>query len=98
MLNKSRLKSIKQYITEEGIFPTNIVINIDKNRLRFERIHQESSGDDESGVSGWLDIKPTYKSAWIIDGQHRLYAYSGHERASKSRLSILSFDGLLIID
>src|SRR3990172_13239586 len=94
MLNKSRLKSIKQYITEDGIFPTNIVINIDKNRLRFERIHQESSGDDESGVSGWLDIKPAYKSAWIIDGQHRLYAYSGHERAPKGRLSILAFDGL----
>jgi DNA sulfur modification protein DndB len=93
MLNKSRLNKIRQYITDDGIFPTNIVINIDKNRLQFERIHQEGDSDD-SGVAGWLNIRPTYKSAWIIDGQHRLFAYSGHERAAKSRLSVLAFDGL----
>lgn len=93
MLNKGRLNKIRQYITEDGIFPTNIVVNIDKNRLQFERIHQEGDPED-SGVAGWLNIRPTYKSAWIIDGQHRLFAYSGHERAAKSRLSVLAFDGL----
>ncbi|HEY6250747.1 MAG TPA: DGQHR domain-containing protein, partial [Candidatus Angelobacter sp.] len=93
MLNKSRLNKIKQYISEDGIFPTNIVVNIDKNRLQFERIHQEGDPED-SGIAGWLNIRPTYKSAWIIDGQHRLFAYSGHERATKSRLSVLAFDGL----
>jgi DNA sulfur modification protein DndB len=92
MLNKGRLNKIRKYITDDGIFPTNIVVNIDKNRLQFERIHQE--GDPESGVAGWLVIRPAYKSAWIIDGQHRLFAYSGHERAAKSRLSVLAFDGL----
>jgi DNA sulfur modification protein DndB len=93
MLRKSRLNKIREYITDEGIFPTNIVINIDKNRLQFERIHQEGDPED-SGIAGWLSIRPTYKSAWIIDGQHRLFAYSGHERAAKSRLSVLAFDGL----
>ncbi len=98
MLNKSRLKSIREYITEDGIFPTNIVVNLDKNRLQFERIHQESAGEIENGICGWLDIRPAYKSAWIIDGQHRLYAYSGHDRAAKSRLSVLAFDGLAASD
>lgn len=93
MLNKGRLNKIRQYITDDGIFPTNIVVNIDKDRLQFERIHQEGDPED-SGVAGWLKIRPTYKSAWIIDGQHRLFAYSGHERAAKSRLSVLAFDGL----
>jgi DGQHR domain-containing protein len=93
MLNKGRLNKIRQYITDDGIFPTNIVVNIDRNRLQFERIHQEGDPED-SGVAGWLNIRPTYKSAWIIDGQHRLFAYSGHERAAKSRLSVLAFDGL----
>jgi DNA sulfur modification protein DndB len=93
MLQKNRLNRIREYITDNGIFPTNIVINIDKNRLQFERIHQEGDPED-SGVAGWLSIRPTYKSAWIIDGQHRLFAYSGHERATKSRLSVLAFDGL----
>jgi DGQHR domain-containing protein len=94
MLNKTRLKSIRRYIADDGIFPTNIVVNLDKNRLQFERIHQQSSGDLDAGICGWLDIRPAYKSAWIIDGQHRLYAYSGQERAAKSRLSVLAFDGL----
>jgi DNA sulfur modification protein DndB len=94
MLKKSRLRKIREYITEDGIFPTNIVVNIDKNRLQFERIHQEGE-TEESGVAGWLNIRPTYKSAWIIDGQHRLFAYSGHDKAAKSRLSILAFDGLV---
>ncbi len=93
MLSKGRLNKIREYITDSGIFPTNIVVNIDKNRLQFERINQEGDPED-SGVAGWLSIRPTYKSAWIIDGQHRLFAYSGHDRAAKSRLSVLAFDGL----
>jgi DNA sulfur modification protein DndB len=92
MLNKNRLQKIQEYISKDGIFPTNIVINFERNRLQFEKIHQESTSD--SGVCGWLDIRPAYKSAWVIDGQHRLYAYSGHERAEKGRLSILAFEGL----
>ena len=94
MLSKSRLKKIKEYITENGIFPTNIVLNIDSNRLTFQKVRQDSDTDVENGILGWLDIKPSYKSAWIIDGQHRLYSYSGHEKASKSKLSVLAFEGL----
>ncbi len=91
MLNKGRLRRIREYISQDGIFPTNIVVNFEAKRLRFERIQQE---DQENGVLGWLDIRPTYRSAWIIDGQHRLFAYSGHERANTSRLSVLAFEGL----
>lgn len=96
MVSKSRLSTIKKYISEDGVFPTNIVLNIDKERLSFERVKQSNSKLDEteSGTLGWLDIKPAYKSAWIIDGQHRLYAYSGHERAHNSHLSVLAFEGL----
>ena len=96
MLSKSRLGKIKQYISEDGIFPTNIVVNLENKRVRFDRVRQENDyrTDPENGVLGWLEIHPTYKSAWIIDGQHRLFAYSGHEKASSSLLSILAFEGL----
>jgi len=96
IVNKSRLKSIRQYISDKGKFPTNIVINLDKKFLTFSRAHQES--EQEEAVLGWIDIKPSYKSAWIIDGQHRLFAYSGHENATKDRLSVLAFEGLLPSD
>lgn len=96
MLSKSRLNKIRQYISDSGIFPTNIVVNLDKKRLTFERIKQDNDKQeqDESGILGWLTIRPTYKSAWIIDGQHRLFAYSGHPRAKTSHLSVLAFEGL----
>jgi DNA sulfur modification protein DndB len=97
MLNRKRLSDIAEYIQEDGIFPTNIVINIEKNRLNFHRIQQDADPkrNPDSGLLGWLDIRPTYKSAWIIDGQHRLFAYSGHERAAQSLVSVLAFEGLL---
>lgn len=93
MVSKSRLNKIKEYISNQGIFPTNIVINLEKNRhLRFEKAKQESDRDE--GVFGWLNISPSYKSAWIIDGQHRLFAYSGHELSKKGILSVLAFEGI----
>lgn len=96
MLAKARLTKIRQYISEAGVFPTNIVVNLETKRLTFQRIKQEhqKAEQDESGILGWLDLRPTYKSAWIIDGQHRLFAYSGHPRAKTSHLSVLAFEGL----
>jgi len=96
MLAKSRLNKIRQYISDSGVFPTNIVVNLESKRLSFQRIKQDNSKDEQrdSGVLGWLDIKAAYKSAWIIDGQHRLYAYSGHQRAASSHLTVLAFEGL----
>jgi DGQHR domain-containing protein len=94
MLSKGRLSKIRQYIEDDGIFPTNIVLNLEKNKMSFQRSAQEEGASTENGVAGWLDIKATYKCAWIIDGQHRLFAYSGHPKAPKSRVAALAFEGL----
>jgi len=93
MVSKSRLRKISEYITEKGIFPTNIVINIEQGKLSFDRAKQEP--DAEGGAAfGWLTIRPAYKSAWIIDGQHRLFAYSGNQLAHSSVVAVLAFEGL----
>ncbi len=34
------------------------------------------------------------QSAWIIDGQHRLFGYSGSKLAPPSRLAVMAFAGL----
>ncbi len=96
MLKKSRLDQIREYISKDGLFPTNIVINLNKESVQFERTHQETDEQNNGGggILGWLDIRPTYKSAWIIDGQHRLFAYSGHPSAAVSLLPVLAFEGL----
>lgn len=93
LLSRTRLRKIAEFIAKDGIFPTNIVINVERTLyLRFDRGKQE--GDGTGGLFGWLTLSPTYGSAWIIDGQHRLYAYSGHPRASTSFLNVLAFEAL----
>jgi DNA sulfur modification protein DndB len=93
MIKKTRLKKIREYITEQGIFPTNIVINFENRRhVQFDLGQQEGSPD--GAKYGTLHLKPAYRAAWIIDGQHRLFAYSGHERASTSYLNVLAFEAL----
>jgi len=93
MVRKKRLKTIQEYISNNGAFPTNVVLNIEKSKyIRFDV--GASEGDPEGARFGWLYLSPTYGSAWVIDGQHRLLAYSGHPLAPKSVLSVLAFDGL----
>jgi DGQHR domain-containing protein len=93
LLKKGRLKSIRQYITEGGIFPTNIVVNIAESRwLTFDRAKQEAEG--KTSMFGWLHIRPAYRVAWIIDGQHRLFANANHPLAHKSLVSVIAFVGL----
>ena len=94
MLSQPRLKRIAEYIEESGIFPTNIVVNLsgDAKRVRFERAEQHD--DTGAGTFGWLRLDPTYRIAWVIDGQHRLYAYPRTSRAATGILSVLAFNGL----
>ena len=90
-VKKSRLAEIRKYIEEKNIFPTNIVVNFSK-KLRFDKFSQDPQ--QEGGILGILHIEGEYKSAWIIDGQHRLFAYSGHHFAQTARLSVLAFEEL----
>ncbi len=102
MLTRSRLQKIAAYIRSgpDAMFPTNIVINFDRpekgrrSNITFEKSRQEDGA--EGATYGWLTLRPAYKSAWIIDGQHRLYAYSyaGPDAAARGRLSVLAFVGL----
>ena len=93
MISRGRLRKIAEYITDGGSFPTNIVINI--REKRFAEFHRgEQKGDEESALFGWLMLRPAYGCAWIIDGQHRLFAYSGHERSGKAHLNVLAYEAL----
>lgn len=91
MISKSRLNKIRSYLNDNGIFPTNIVVDLEKQPA-FDKMQQETNQDGT--IMGWLNLRAAYKSAWIIDGQHRLYAYSGHPKAEKARLSVLAFEKL----
>lgn len=95
MLNKRRLKSIREYIEkEDGLFPNSIIINFrtKKSKLRFEKIGNTPQSTEAS--LGVLHLPGKYKSAWIIDGQHRLYGFAGSEKANKETIPVIAFENL----
>lgn len=72
LVNKSRIREISKFIKAGGFFPTNILINFTRN-IRFDKI----TTDEPAGVTfGTLFFPDRYRSAWVIDGQHRLYGFS----------------------
>lgn len=82
MVKPTRLKEIAAYIDGGGQFPTNIVINFKtKDALRFEK-----AVSFENSTFGTLKLPGQYGSAWVIDGQHRLYGFAFSARENKNHV------------
>jgi len=95
---KKRLDTIANYIKEGaangnlgGNFPSSIIINLESSNIRFE-IFPDQKG--QNSQCGNLYLPNEYNSAWIIDGQHRLYAYSNLAEASTASLPVIAFQNL----
>ena len=91
LVGKTRINRIGRFIESGGFFPTNILLNL-KRKCRFEIV----SRDPESGVQyGYLYLPDSYKTAWVIDGQHRLYGYSRlAEKYLNQNLMVVAFEAL----
>lgn len=94
LIKKSRLNSVRKFINEDhGYFPNSIIISIDTKRpLKFER--SEKQVDGAVATLGILHLPQKYRSAYIIDGQHRLYGYSDSPFASKNSIPVVAFENL----
>jgi DGQHR domain-containing protein len=96
MVKPSRLAAIGRYLDEGGTFPTNIVINFKRDNLGFEP--KEKFEDTATGI---LSLPAQYGSAWVVDGQHRLYGYaysSRPEETDQSVVSVLAYENLPVRD
>lgn len=93
MVKKARIKQIETYINDDGFFPNSIIINFNTKRpLRFEEAQTvEHSSSSELGI---LHLPNCYHSAFIIDGQHRLYGYGDTEWKSKNTIPVVAFENL----
>ena len=49
-------------------------------------------------VLGTLSLPREYGSAWIIDGQHRLYGYLNSGKSEDAYISVLAFDNMPVKD
>lgn len=94
LIKKSRLNSVRKFINDDhGYFPNSIIISIDtKKRLRFDLSEKQVDGAVAS--LGILYLPQKYRSAYIIDGQHRLYGYSDSPYANKNSIPVVAFENL----
>jgi DNA sulfur modification protein DndB len=97
IVKPARLKAIGRYIDEGGKFPTNIVVNLKADsKPQFDL--KERFDDTATGI---LHLPGLYGTAWVIDGQHRLYGYAHATRgedADKSVVPVLAYEDLPLKD
>lgn len=92
MISKTRLHNIGRFIEEGGYFPTNILVNFDSD-CRFDLLGH----DDPAQITklGLLHLPNRYKSAWIIDGQHRLFGFTNiADKYLDAPLFVIAFEKL----
>ena len=91
LIKKKRLMDVQKFINEGGYFPNSLIISIDSGGkgLQFD----VSSTKVEGALSklGVLHLPKKNRSAYIIDGQHRLYGYSDSEYASTNCIPVVAF-------
>lgn len=91
MVTPSRIKEIGEFIRKGGFFPTNLLINFTE-KCRFDLLPNKDNSDPNTKF-GWLYLPRKYKSAWVIDGQHRLYGYSRiDEKYWDQNIAVIAFE------
>ncbi|MBB5647648.1 DGQHR domain-containing protein [Pedobacter cryoconitis] len=96
LIKKNRLKEIHTFIDEDkGYFPNSIIINIvsEKNK---KLVFDQSNNQVPDAISriGVLHLPKKYRSAYIIDGQHRLYGYSNSQYKSSNTIPVVALVNL----
>ena len=91
IIKKARLTSVRNFINEGGYFPNSIIISIDTGGKGV--VFDQSGTKVEGSISklGILHIPKKYRTAYIIDGQHRLYGYSDSKYASTNTVPVVAF-------
>ncbi|MEQ8220313.1 MAG: DGQHR domain-containing protein [Arenibacter sp.] len=95
IIKKYRIKQINEFITEKaGFFPNSIIISLDAkgSGLRFDPANtQVPTAISKVGI---LYLPKQYRSAYIIDGQHRLYGYAGTRYSETNSIPVVAFVNL----
>jgi len=95
LIKRSRLKKIAKYIEDGGYFPNSIIINIETKRRKSLKFDKAKQIDHDGTTSfGILHLPKSYRSAFIIDGQHRLYAYALERSGKNHTIPVVAFHNL----
>ena len=99
IIDKERLLKIAKYIEGGGRFPNNIIISFREDlKVKFHKIKGPNYSATDwpyLGISyGILEFPKDYRSCWIIDGQHRLYAFVNLKENFYFNMPITAFESL----
>ena len=81
MVRNNRLRDIAKYVEKGRVFPNSIVVALDPKACAFTSLPQKIFSQLDTPLPKWisigrLELLNTYRSCWIIDGQHRLYSFT----------------------
>ena len=92
LIKKARLKGVAQFVENGGYFPNSLILSLDTGGRgpRFDPFPKHV-GKTRAGI---LHLPQTFRAAYIIDGQHRLYGYADSGRAASDLIPVVAFANL----
>lgn len=100
LIKKSRLKKVAEFVEQGGFFPNSIILNIETKKRKGNLQFDLGGKDSTTGAAkaGLLHLPQTYRAAYVIDGQHRLYGYANSDRADTDLIPVVAFIDLARAD
>lgn len=91
LIKKNRLVAVQKFVGDGGYFPNSLIISIDTKGKDVKFDLSPTKVEGCISKLGILYLPKKYRSAYIIDGQHRLYGYSGSKYASTNSIPVVAF-------
>lgn len=91
IIKKARIKSVQDFIENGGYFANSVIISIMANNKKMKFDRASTQVKDSIADIGILHLPKKYRSAFIIDGQHRLYGYSNSSYKTKNSIPVVAF-------
>ncbi len=91
LIKKKRLTDVQKFVNDGGYFPNSLIISIDTNGRGLKFDQSPTKVENCLSKLGVLYLPKRYRSAYIIDGQHRLYGYSDSEYAVSNSIPVVAF-------
>ena len=95
IIQKGRLDAINKFLEEDkGYFPNSIIISLDPGKKKKLEFQESSNICSTIADVGFLSLPKRYRSAYIIDGQHRLYGYANSKYKTTNTIPVVAFENL----
>ncbi|MBC8618314.1 DGQHR domain-containing protein [Parabacteroides faecis] len=95
IIQKGRLDAINKFLEEDkGYFPNSIIISLDSGKKKKLEFQESCNICSTIADVGFLYLPKRYRSAYIIDGQHRLYGYANSKYKTTNTIPVVAFENL----